>query len=391
MINRVFLIVLDSFGIGALPDAHAYGDTGSNTLAGIARSAAFCTPNLQKWGLGNIEGVTAVPPAASPLAAVARLAEVSKGKDTTTGHWELAGLPSAHPFPTYPNGFPAQVIEAFCRQTGRGVLCNAPYSGTKVIEDYGTEHLQTGKLIVYTSADSVFQIAAHEDIVPVEELYHYCRIARQILTGPHAVGRVIARPFTGAPGEFARTPHRQDFSVSPPSKTLLDVLRNAGLDTLAVGKIYDIFNGQGITRHWHTHSNAEGMEQTLGLAGEDFKGLCFVNLVDFDMLYGHRNDDYGYAAAISAFDDWLPRLQTALRPGDVIFITADHGCDPTTPSTDHSREYVPLLVYGPGIRPINLGTRSSFADVAKTIAHLFGITEQLSGESFAPALLDRID
>ncbi len=389
MVNRVFLIVLDSFGIGALPDAADFGDAGSNTLAAIARSAKFCAPNLQKWGLGNIDGVTAVAKTDVPLAAVARLGEISKGKDTTTGHWELAGLPSTHSFPTYPNGFPQEVLDAFCRQTGRGVLCNAPYSGTQVIADYGEEHLQTGKLIVYTSADSVFQIAAHEDVVPIEELYRYCRIARQILSGPHAVGRVIARPFTGKPGQFTRTPQRQDFSVSPHGETLLDVLSSAGLDTIAVGKIYDIFNGRGITRRYPTHSNIEGMAQALALAGEEFKGLCFVNLVDFDMLYGHRNDVAGYAAAISAFDAWLPKLQAALRPGDIVMLTADHGCDPATPSTDHSREYVPLLVYGSDILPVNLGTRPSFADVGKTVAELFKVENSLAGESFAVALLDR--
>ncbi len=384
--RRVFLIVLDSFGIGALPDAAAYGDEGSNTLASISRSPAFRADTLQRLGLFNIEGVDCREGVHAPLAACGRCMERSKGKDTTTGHWEIAGLISDHPLPTYPDGFPAEVLAAFTQATGRGVLCNRPYSGTQVILDYGREHLETGKLIVYTSADSVFQIAAHESLVPPEELYEICRKARAVLTGKHAVGRVIARPFTGVYPHFTRTANRHDFSLEPPGVTMLDLLRERGLETVAVGKISDIFAGRGISRAISTGGNADGMAQTQRLANEDFHGLCFVNLVDFDMLYGHRNDVEGYAAAITAFDGWLAGFLPCLRAEDVLVITADHGCDPATPSTDHSREYTPLLVYGEQIAPASLGTRASFADIGKTVLELLGVDGPVAGESFAGQL-----
>ena len=374
MVNRIFLIVLDSFGIGALPDAADFGDAGSNTLAAIARSAKFCAPNLQKWGLGNIDGVTAVAKTDAPLAAVARLGEISKGKDTTTGHWELAGLPSTHSFPTYPNGFPAEIIEAFCKKTGRGVLCNAPYSGTKVIEDYGAEHLKSGKLIVYTSADSVFQIAAHEDVVPLDELYRYCEIARELLVGEHGVGRVIARPFPTVGGVYKRTANRHDYSLVPPSKTALVALKDAGYTVKSIGKIKDIFAGDGITEYVYTHSNTEGIELTVKAMEEDFTGLCFTNLVDFDMLYGHRQDPLGYTNAMNEFDAALPDMLARMGEGDLLIITADHGCDPADDSTDHTREYIPLIVYGNGVEPKNLGTILGFDCVAGYVCRLFGVS-----------------
>ena len=387
MIRRVFLIVLDSFGIGELPDAADYGDTGSHTLRSISRSPRFDLRTLPRLGLFHITGSGCRAPETQPVAAYGRLCEQSRGKDTTTGHWELAGIISEQPFPTYPEGFPPEVIEPFEAAVGRGVLCNRPYSGTEVIRDYGEEHLRTGKLIVYTSADSVFQIAAHESIVPPETLYDYCRTARRILQGPHAVGRVIARPFAGEAPDFKRTPRRHDFSLAPPRPTLPDRLTEHGLDTVAVGKIHDIFAGRGFTRSVSTTCNADGMEKTMALAAEEFHGLCFVNLVDFDMLYGHRNDVDGYAAALTMFDRWLSDFLLTLRDDDVLMITADHGCDPATPSTDHSREYVPLLVYGNRIRPTDLHTRRTFADVAATVSDLFGLPDRFDGESFAPLIL----
>ncbi len=375
--KRAFLIVLDSFGIGEMPDAARWGDEGSNTLAAIRRSPAFSCPNLEGLGLLDIDGVRAASaPSAAPTAIRARMTERSGGKDTTIGHWEIAGIITPEPMPTYPEGFPQELLEEFEKRTGYGVLCNQPYSGTAVIADYGEEHLKTGKLIVYTSADSVFQIAAHEDQVPVEELYRICEIARDLLTnafgGKHAVGRVIARPFNGT-HPFSRTSRRHDYSLTPPRATLLDYLRDAGLDTIAVGKITDIFAGQGVSETLRTANNAEGMATTAAVAARDFNGLCFTNLVDFDMVYGHRNDVDGYAAAMTAFDTWLGDFLPTLGENDILLITADHGCDPATPSTDHSREYTPLLVYGPAISPRNAGTRDSFADIAATVLDWFGL------------------
>ena len=383
-VRRVFLIVLDSLGIGEAPDAAAFGDEGSNTLRSISRSPQFSADTLRELGMFNIDGVDG-PGVAVPKAATARMTERSRGKDTTIGHWEIAGLVSEKPLPTYPHGFPPEVIGAFEAATGRGTLCNRPYSGTQVIADYGREHCRTGKLIVYTSADSVFQVAAHEEIVPPEELYRYCGQAREILQGEHGVGRVIARPFTGE-WPYTRTPRRHDFSLSPPGVTLLDQVSGAGLEVLAVGKIGDIFAGRGVTQSFVTTGNDDGMERTSALQKENFHGLCFVNLVDFDMLYGHRNDVDGYAAALAAFDRWLPSFLRGMRQEDVLLLTADHGCDPATPSTDHSREYTPLLVVGETVRPVNLGTRGSFADIAATICEWLGVPVPPDGESFAAVL-----
>ncbi len=380
--KRVFLLVLDSCGIGALSDAAAFGDEGCNTLRRIAASTAFDATNMRRLGLGNIDGVDYIGATDTPTAAVARLAERSMGKDTTIGHWEIAGVVSPRALPTYPDGFPPEVIDAFAAATGHGVLCNKPYSGTEVIKDYGQRHLDSGDLIVYTSADSVFQIAAHEEIVPPEQLYAYCRIAREILCGEHAVGRVIARPFVGAASNFTRTANRRDFSVETPRDTLLDAVKAAGQTVYTVGKIADIFAGRGVTRSVLTHSNAEGMDAALKALSEDFDGLCFINLVDFDMLYGHRQDVDGYAAAFTAFDRWLPSFLAGMQNGDVLFITADHGCDPGDDSTDHSREYVPLLVCGAGVNPINLGTRATFADIGATVAEALDVPFTCDGVSF---------
>ena len=380
--KRAFIIVLDSFGIGQAPDAAKFGDKDCNTLARIAASPAFRADTLCALGLGNIDGVTCLPKAAAPRAAVARLQERSAGKDTTIGHWELAGLVSETPLPTYPDGFPAEVLDAFSKATGRGVLCNRPYSGTAVIRDFGEEHLKTSALIVYTSADSVFQIAAHEDIVPPAELYEYCRAARRILQGKHGVGRVIARPFTGTAPDFTRTANRRDFSLAPPRTTLCDAVSAAGQTVHSVGKIYDIFNGRGIRESVLTHSNEEGMAATLTIQEQPFTGLCFVNLVDFDMLYGHRQDVDGYAAALAAFDTWLPQFLEKMQPNDVLFITADHGCDPGDSHTDHTREYVPLLAVGDLVPPKNLGTRATFADLAATVAEFLGVPFASDGTSF---------
>lgn len=377
------MIVLDSFGIGELPDAADFGDTGSDTLGAIVKSRKFNTPNLQKLGLFNIEGVQCGTPSEAPQASFARMAEQSAGKDTTIGHWEIAGVISKTPLPTYPSGFPDEVLDAFKKLTGRGVLCNKPYSGTKVIMDYGRQHVETGDLIVYTSADSVFQIAAHEDVVPVEKLYEYCEAARLMLKGKHAVGRVIARPFTGEYPDYTRTTRRHDFSLKPPADTMLDVINGAGLDSIAVGKIYDIFAGRGITEFYRTTGNHDGMNRTLELQKKDFHGLCFVNLVDFDMLYGHRNDVDGYAAAMTAFDESLEVFLDGMRDGDVLLITADHGCDPSTPSTDHSREYTPMIITGRGIKHgEDLKTRNTFSDIAATVLDLFGLGAPICGSSF---------
>ena len=388
MKKRVYLIVLDSFGVGNAPDAADFGDAGSNTLASIASHPNFSTPNLTRLGMFNIQGTPEGRGVDKPEAAFGRLQESSKGKDTTIGHWEIAGLVSPKPLPTYPNGFPDEVIREFEKRTGRGVLCNLPYSGTDVIRDYGEEHLRTGKLIVYTSADSVFQIAANEAIVPVEELYRYCEIAREMLTGEHAVGRVIARPFEGTSADnFRRTPRRHDYSISPSRDTMLDVLQKAGLDTIGVGKIYDIFAGKGVSESRRTVSNHNGMEVTLELAKEDFHGLAFVNLVDFDMVYGHRNDVAGYAAAATEFDGQLAQLLELLGPEDLLLITADHGCDPATPSTDHSREMVPLLVWGQGVQPKDLGTVQGFGCIAVTVCRALGVDPAgLDGEDLWPRI-----
>ncbi len=381
MKKRVFLIVLDSMGIGEAPDAARFGDAGSNTLGAIRNSPAFSCPNLARLGLFDIDGVGGGM--GTPQASIARMRERSLGKDTTVGHWEIAGIVSERPLPTYPNGFPPEVIQAFEERVGRRVICNLPYSGTDVIRDFGEEHCKSGALIVYTSADSVFQIAAHEDIVPVEELYRYCEIARELLQGEHAVGRVIARPFAGE-YPFVRTPRRHDYSLTPPSKTIADVLSESGFDTVSVGKIYDIFAGRGFSKSHPTPNNAAGMEQTMAIAATDFEGLCFTNLVDFDMTYGHRNDVEGYAAAMTAFDAWLGKFEAQMQEGDVCIVTADHGCDPSTPSTDHSREDTPMLIFGSPVRGgINLGTRASFADIGATILEYFGMSpEPISGESF---------
>ena len=387
--NRVFLIVLDSFGIGEMPDSHKWNDEGSNTLGAVRSHPAFACPTMERLGLFHIDGVSDAAELngkPAPVGVYARMTEASGGKDTTIGHWEISGIISPDPLPTYPDGFPAEVLEEFTRRTGYGVLCNKPYSGTDVIRDYGEKHLETGKLIVYTSADSVFQIAAHEDKVPIDELYRVCEIARDLLTnewgGKHAVGRVIARPFEGA-HPFKRTSRRHDYSILPPAPTMLDAIKEAGQDSIAVGKITDIFVGQGITETIRTANNAEGMAVTSSVAARDFHGICFTNLVDFDMVYGHRNNVEGYAAALTEFDRWLSDFIPAMREDDLLIITADHGCDPSTPSTDHSREYTPMLMYGKGIEPQNLGTRKTFADIAATVLDCLDVNGVgLAGESF---------
>ena len=382
--KRVFLIVLDSFGIGAMPDSESFGDVGVNTLRSCATSGALQIPNMIAAGLGNIDGVDSLQKTDAPTGAFARLTEASMGKDTTIGHWEIAGLISPQPLPTYPEGFPQEVLDAFTEATGRGCLCNLPYSGTDVIRDYGQQQLDTGKWIVYTSADSVFQVAAHEELIPLEELYDACRKARKLLQGKHGVGRVIARPFVGSEGKFQRTSNRHDYSLEPPGFTLLDALQKAGKATIGVGKIYDIFAGASVSEHVYNKSNADGMNHALNYAKQDFEGLCFVNLVDFDMLFGHRRDIEGYANALTEFDRWLPQLMEQLGEDDIVMITADHGCDPAyTATTDHTREYVPLLVLGKKVRPVNLGTRKSFADIAATVAQLLDVQLDTPGVSFA--------
>ena len=378
--KRVFIVVLDSVGIGEMPDAAEYGDEGSNTIRAVSKSRFFKTPDLARLGFFNIDGVDCCPKEPSPLGAFARMTEASKGKDTTAGHWEIAGIRSDTKMPTFPNGFPKEVIDEFERRTGRKVLCNKPYSGTEVIKEYGQEHIKTGALIVYTSADSVFQIAAHEKVVPLEELYKCCREAREMLTGKYGVGRVIARPFVGEYPNFTRTANRHDFSLMPPKTTMLDQLSAAGKDVVAVGKINDIFAGKGITKAIHTSGNAEGIKETIKLTSEKFEGLCFVNLVDFDMLYGHRNDVDGYAKALTEFDENLPKIEAGLGDEDILMITADHGCDPSTPSTDHSREYTPLVMYGkPVPAGLNLGTRPTFSDIGATVLAYFGIKPEIYG------------
>lgn len=379
---RVFLIVLDSLGIGAMPDADQFGDEGTNTLRSATGGSDAHYPNLKEMGLFNIDGVDFSEGTGEPSAAYARMTEKSRGKDTTIGHWEIAGIISEKPLPVYPDGFPEEILAPFRKMTGRGILCNRPYSGTEVIKDYGDEHVRTGDLIVYTSADSVFQIAAHEDVVPVETLYHYCEEARGLLTGKHGVGRVIARPFTGESGHYVRTPRRHDYSLLPPAETMLDALKAAGRDVIAVGKIRDIFAGRGITEAVYTSGNTEGIARTLAYMDQDFDGLCFTNLVDFDMLYGHRNNCEGYGKALEEFDRALPEMMTKLKDGDVLMITADHGCDPGyTVSTDHSREYTPFLMYGEKIRPVNLGTRGTFADIGATVLDYFQVSSDIAGTS----------
>ena len=387
--KRVFLIVLDSCGIGQMPDCEKFGDIGVNTLRSCSTSRKFSIPNLLKAGIGSIDGVDYLPKAEQPQGAYARLTEASMGKDTTIGHWEIAGVVSPEPLPTFPEGFPQEVLAEFEKKTGRGVLCNKPYSGTDVIRDYGEEQLKTGKWIVYTSADSVFQVAAHEDLIPLEELYDACRKARKILRGKYGVGRVIARPYVGtSPENFKRTSNRHDFSLEPPAETMLDAIVNAGQDVLAVGKIYDIFAGRGTTEHVYNKSNADGMQHTVDYAKRDFHGLCFVNLVDFDMQFGHRRDIDGYANALTEFDTWLGDFESTLGEDDLVLITADHGCDPAyTATTDHTREYVPLIALGKQVRPGSLGTRASFADIAATVTELLGVPYETPGKSFAKELL----
>ncbi|MEE0968916.1 MAG: phosphopentomutase [Clostridia bacterium] len=381
--KRIFLIILDSLGAGELPDAARFGDKGASTLGSLFKTGVLNIPNLVKMGIGNIEGLSYLGKCEKPVASFGRMAERSNGKDTTIGHWEISGIISNEPLPTYPDGFPDEVISAFERECGRKVICNKPYSGTEVLRDYGKEHMESGALIVYTSADSVFQIAAHEDIIPVETLYEYCRKARKLLRGKHSAGRVIARPFIGEPGNFTRTANRRDFSLEPTSKTMLDAIKESGLDMLAVGKISDIFAGRGVTETFITHGNREGMEMSATLADRDFSGLCFVNLVDFDSSYGHRNNSVGYANALNEFDEFLPTLLPKIKENDLLIITADHGCDPGDISTDHTREYVPLLVYSKGIKPKDLGTRECFADIAATVTELLGVVFTSEGKSFS--------
>lgn len=386
MAKRVFIIVLDSFGVGAMPDAAAFGDDGANTLRSCFNTGKLCVPNMQSLGLFNIEGVSVGEKTSAPKGAYLRISERSKGKDTTTGHWEIAGITSKKPFPTFPEGFPKEVIEKFSSATGRGVLCNKPYSGTKVIADYGEEHIRTGDLIVYTSADSVFQIAAHESVVPVETLYEYCRKAREILTGDYAVGRVIARPFEGE-HPFTRTPRRHDFSLVPPKNTMLDYISQQGLDVIGIGKIYDIFAGKGPTKYVRDIGNFCDMNETSRMQSIPFNGLCFTNLVDFDMTYGHRRDPEGYAQALNEFDVWLGGFLDKMQREDVLIITADHGCDPCHSGTDHTREYIPVMICGQQIKPGDLGTRTCFGDIGATVLELLGVSGELDGTGFANNLL----
>ena len=387
--KRIFLFVLDSCGVGELPDAAAFGDLGSNTLRSCATSSKFSIPNLIAAGMGHIDGVDYLPRTENPTGAVARLAEQSMGKDTTIGHWEIAGIVSPEPMPTYPNGFPEEVLKPFEEATGRGCICNLPYSGTDAIRDFGQEQIDTGKWIVYTSADSVFQVAANEDYIPLEELYDACHKAREILQGKHGVGRVIARPFVGnSETGFQRTSNRHDYSLLPPVPTMMDAIKAAGLDSIAVGKIHDIFAGQGDTEYIYNKSNADGMDHAMDYAAKDFHGLCFVNLVDFDMVFGHRRDIDGYAKALTEFDTWLGKFLPELGDDDLVMITADHGCDPAyTKTTDHTREYVPLVILGKKVKPVNLGTRPSFADIAATVTDLLGVEYDTPGKSFAKDIL----
>ena len=389
ILNRTLIIVLDSVGCGDAPDAADYGDVGANTLGNISRAVGGLNlPNLGALGLGNTAEILGVPPTKRALGAYGRLTEVSKGKDTTTGHWELAGLILDKPFPVYPSGFPDELMHNFEEKIGRETIGNYPASGTEIIRDLGEEHVHTGKPIVYTSADSVFQVAAHEEVIPVDELYRICRIARELLTGEHAVGRVIARPFTGEAGNYRRTERRKDFSLEPPADTILDVVKKAGLDVMGVGKIEDIFAHRGLTLSKHSGNNMAGVDAILEFLEMDRQGLIFANLVDFDMLFGHRNNPTGYAKALEEFDRRLPEIYEMMQPDDVLIVTADHGNDPTTPGTDHTRERVPLLVYGARVAAgVNLGTRPSFTDLAATTAELLGVEWHGEGESFAKQII----
>ena len=384
--DRVVWIVLDSVGIGEMPDAGKFGDERSDTLGNIARQRPMRLPNLSRLGLANIRELSGLRPEASPTGAFGKCTLASPGKDTTTGHWEMAGIHMVKPFPVYPHGFPPEVMEEFERRIGRATLGNKAASGTEILEELGEEHMRTGSPIIYTSADSVFQVAAHEEVIPLYELYKICETAREILRGQNEVGRVIARPFLGTRGAFTRTPNRHDYAVPPPKGMLLDRLKEKGVEVFAVGKIFDVFLGRGIGDYENTKSNADGMEKTLQAMDSLAQGMIFVNLVDFDQLYGHRNDVEGYARALEAVDDWLPSLEARLGPGDLLILTADHGCDPTTASTDHSREYVPLLVYGQRARAgVDLGTRKTLSDIGQTVAENFG-TKIVTGESFLAAI-----
>jgi phosphopentomutase len=386
--DRIVWIVLDSVGIGEMPDAAKYGDHGVDTLGNIARLRGLKLPNLQRYGLGNIRPLTGITPALSPAAAYGKCTLASPGKDTTTGHWEMVGIHLDKPFPLYPHGFPRDVMDEFERRIGRGTLGNKAASGTEIIKELGAEHVRTGSPIVYTSADSVFQIAAHEELIPLWELYKMCETAREILRGPYEVGRVIARPFIGSPGSFTRTPNRHDYAVPPPKGMLLDRLEEKGVFIHSVGKIFDVFLGRGIKDSDKTKNNADCMAKTLEAMNDTEHGLIFINLVDFDQQYGHRNDIEGYGAALEQFDAWVPQFERALRPGDLAIFTADHGCDPTTPGTDHSREYVPLLVSGPKARAgVNLGLRATLSDIGQTVAANFGV-QIARGTSFLPHIAE---
>lgn len=387
-LNRAIILVADSMGVGAREDAHLYGDAGSDTMGNIAKAVGgLNVPHMEAMGLGNIHAIEGVKPRKDAVAYYGKMGELSQGKDTTTGHWEMAGIVTEKGFPTYPDGFPEDVIREFERLTGRGTLGNYAASGTAIIEELGKEHMETGKLIVYTSADSVFQVAAHEEIVPLEELYRYCEMARGLLTGEHCVSRVIARPFVGVPGNFSRTEHRKDFALSPPADTLLDLLSKAGFEVTGIGKIEDIFNFRGLTLSFHTGNNHAGLERLeKQLLENEKRGLIFANLVDFDMLYGHRRNVRGYADAIEYMDAFLPRVMDAMTEGDILFITADHGCDPTFKGSDHTREFVPLLCYVKGGKGGEIGLRNSFADIAATILDLFGVPSAVAGSSFAEKL-----
>ncbi|MCR5405566.1 MAG: phosphopentomutase [Lachnospiraceae bacterium] len=382
MNKRVILIVMDSFGIGDAPDADKFGDAGTDTMRSCYGSSEFKADNLRKLGLFNIDGIDYDEGTAEPTGAYARMREASAGKDTTIGHWEIAGIISREPLPTFPDGFPQEVIDEIKKHTGRDVLCNKPYSGTKVINDYGDEHVKTGKLIVYTSADSVLQIAAHENVVPLEELYEICRTCRRGLIGKYGVGRVIARPFVGSNGDYTRTSNRHDFSLVPPADTMLNYIMGAGMDSIAIGKIFDIFAGSGITEHTYTTGNPDGIEKTIEYMDKDWKGIMFVNLVDYDMLYGHRRDIDGYAKAVAYFDAKLPEIIGKMHDDDVLMITADHGCDPAfLKTTDHTRECVPFLMYGRNIKPGNIGIRNTFADIGATVLDYLGVEGKTEGTS----------
>ena len=384
-LKRAILVVLDGVGVGANPDAHAYGDDGASSLEHCAQEVGgLALPNLGSIGLGNITPIKGTSPTDHARGAFGRMAEAAAGKDSTTGHWEMAGVVLHKPLPTYPHGFPPEVVEPFEKAIGRKVIGNKAASGTEIIKELGEEHMRTGRPILYTSADSVFQIAAHQDVIPLPELYHMCEIARHMLTGEHAVGRVIARPFIGTPGNFKRTEHRRDFSLRPLGTTLLDLLKDSGKDVIGLGKIEDLFAGQGLTQSDHTETNSDSMKATLRWLEQDFNGLLFVNLVEFDMLWGHRRDSQGYAQALRDADMWFAQVQEVMQAGDAIFFTADHGVDPTFRGTDHTREHVPLLAYGAPVRAgVNLGTRSTYADLGQTLAQAFSVGQLAAGTSFA--------